>query len=914
MLLYFGLELDDLVHPLPAQPTGGVCYVGAQGLLRIVEAQLGLGGYPTDNSYLRIEQYRQALKKQLEIQPNVFYQPSFEADQFATATELLSRRDELVLAGWNFSAEAGMPNRLHTLAEIEALLATLQQPAPEGKIVLSPGYADRFVAVGQQLDKIATFINEIRLNEPLELLPQHFKQLFKNLQKKGVTLTELAAPTPATSSDLSVFQQIVLGKLDSKPKRTLQGDGSVLLLRCKRETDAAAYLAKIFRYNPDFRPLCLIPEKNRALDNAFLQEGLPSMGILSASPARPILQILKLAPAFLWEPIDPFKIMEFVSLAMKPLEEELANRIAAQMAETPGLNGEGWYAMIARYFEELEARATRDKKIKVPEVRRQYNFWFERRRYDISRSVPKEDVVEIFNYVKTWALQAFQDSNETSQSLLVLSEQAKRIQELLEALPEMQLTNLELERIVRTIYEPSPVQFQEREVGFLPHIHQTSAVIGKTDAVLWWNFVQHDPVHFFSRWYQSERRFLEQLGLHVDTPQEQNARLLWQRKRPIIQAKKRLMLVIPKFIEGKEVHPHPLLGDLSAAFANVDDVTLNLDTQKGKAFFERYFHLPNYVHLEQQQLSRPRPFLHIPSLQQWINSEYETFSSLEALFYYPYQWVFRHKIRLLKSSILSIVDDNRLMGKLAHRFFERLLKEEISDWQKSHIEQWVEQESKTLLSREGAVLLMYGKEPEKVNFLNRVKYAAWSLVSLIQSNGWKVKDTELDLQGQFQNIPIRAKADLVLEKDGQQAVVDLKWRGISRRENSIRNEEDLQLVLYSKLLAEDNNWAHTSYFIMDRGRMLARNTLAFKEITPVSADTNHVSVNERIFSKMEETYRWRMEQIQKGLIEIRSANTKLDLEDAYENFGLSRPTLDMLEMKTDDAPFDDYRTLVNLLG
>lgn len=51
--------------------------------------------------------------------------------------------------------------------------------------------------------------------------------------------------------------------------------------------------------------------------------------------ARPSLQILKLIPAFLWNPADPFKILEFASLAVKPLEDELSRRIAEQVAENP---------------------------------------------------------------------------------------------------------------------------------------------------------------------------------------------------------------------------------------------------------------------------------------------------------------------------------------------------------------------------------------------------------------------------------------------------------------------------------------------------------------------------------------------------------------------------------------------------
>ena len=123
----------------------------------------------------------------------------------------------------------------------------------------------------------------------------------------------------------------------------------------------------------------------------------------------------------------------------------------------------------------------------------------------------------------------------------------------------------------------------------------------------------------------------------------------------------------------------------------------------------------------------------------------ETFTSLDALFYYPYQWVFRHKVRLHKSSILSVVNDNALLGNLAHRFIELLLKEDILLWQKDQVEDWIDQKAPRLFAREAATLLMYGREPERLAFLNTIKYAAWSLVSSIQQNGWKVKGTEMEV-------------------------------------------------------------------------------------------------------------------------------------------------------------------------
>ncbi|HHH50637.1 MAG TPA: hypothetical protein ENK52_06635, partial [Saprospiraceae bacterium] len=788
MTIYFGLELDDLVHPKQNNTTGGIHYFGPTALLFLLESQLGLIGHPNDNEFLRIEQYRQLLHKILEIDDRVFFKNSFEADQFATATALLERRDELLLADWDFDLQSDTPQRLAVLAKAEQVLKS-----DENDYCLSHGFADRFMDVLAFIKKRKHSIQQIFLNEPMALLPYHFQKLFKLLETTGVKINFLQVKNFKANSDLNRFKSFLTNQ--NKPaKLTVSKDGTLLLLKTKRETSAASYLAKLFQKNPDFRPVCLIPEKNRALDNALVQEGLPSLGILSASLARPSLQILKLISTFLWNPIDPYKILEFVSLSVKPLADDLAKHIARQMAKTPGLKSEAWYIMIHRYFDELQERAKGDPNINFQEIKNQFEFWFNRKRYNITSRVPKEEVISIFQYLAKWAFKCFEEDKSKNTSLLVLSQQAQRVTQLLEALPESDklLSNLELERIVRTIYKPSPVVFQKKQLGHLDYFHKLSGIIAPVPKLLWWNFIHNEQDHFFSKWYQHELDYLQILDIRLTGPKEKNKLLLWQRTRPILHTQEQLILVIPQMVEGSKVQANPLLGDLEACFENLDKLQFDIDSETEKELFEQIFVLPKKIRLAHKQLGKPKAKIQIQHSDKLKQNEEETFTSLDALFYYPYQWVFRHKIKLKKSSILSVVNDNTLMGNLAHRFFELMFRQDISKWKKSNVEEWIDRQSYRMLAREGAVLLLYGREPEKVAFINKIKYAAWSLVSMIQSNGWKVLQTEMPLAGKFQGIPVKGKADLVLQRGDELAVVDLKWRGAARREKIIKNEEDLQ--------------------------------------------------------------------------------------------------------------------------
>ncbi len=910
MTLYFGLKLDNLVHPQPYalqnETDEGIQFCGPRNLLTYLEQQLGIPQEETDIEYLRIEQFRQALSRYVSNHPDAYFAESFKADEFATAGFLLARRDELLLAGWDFEIEESTPNRLQVLAKIEQIFRNAPQP-------LAYGYADRFVHLLETIETCELPFDKVLLNEPFDIIPFHLQYLLGILQERSIPVEQISKEILEGTTDLARFKQELLSRDGKKEKLTPNADGSLILIKAKRETDAAAFLAKVFDLNDKFKPACIIPEQNRTLDNSIKQEGLPSMGILSASLARPTLQILKLVPTFLWKPIDPIKILEFVSLAVKPLNYELANVIAAVIAKSPGINSDRWNSEINRFFNDLTTRASTDKSIKVKDIRFQYKFWFERKRYDISSQVPTQDVILVFQYLTDWAKKQFDAGGKREHSLVTLSAQARKIKELLSLFPpsETHLTALQLERIVRTIYEPAPITIIEAQMGSLSYVHEPSAIVLPTPEVLWWNFHDSDEEHQFPKWYTVEMEYLENIGIKLETPKRETDRILWQRQRPFFQAEKQLILVVLERVDGSEVQPHPLFGDLQARFDDLSAITFDIHQQTNEKIMAG-FKLPGEITLEGRQIKAQQPYLNIGKTDRLTERDKESFSSLDDLFYYPYKWVFKHKIKLHKSSILSVVPERTMFGNLAHRLFEMMFGQpDLLEWDRTKIFNFIEKNTHPLLEKEGSLLLMYGREPDKINFQNRVKFAAFNLVEIIRNNGWTIRGTEIQLEGNFLHVPIKGIADLVLERGEERAIVDFKWRNASYRAAQIKNKEDLQLVLYSKLLDKDDNWAHTSYYIIESGKMIARNNEAFKEAEAIAPNENHRDIHQEIWNKMENTYRWRMDQITAGNIEIRTSSTTEDLEEEMDDKMSTGELTDILEMKRADSMFNDYEILIS---
>ncbi len=944
MIVQFGLELDDRVFPeFITNPEEISLSCGINGLLIYLEKHLGIS-HPERHDYLRYEQYRQILLLHLKQNADSFYSASFKADNMATAVALLNRRDELLLGGWDFSIVENMPERLRVMAELEFLI---QQQDTD----FFDGFAERFRRALHFVALMPTPLKKIYLNEPLSMLPPHIQELFNCLQNSGVDFVEQDFPLAEDTSDLLNFQKALLKQ--SPVSSEVQADGSLIIIRAKRETSAAEYLAKLFLENPEFRPLCIIPDKNRALDNSLIEEGLPSLGILSASLARPTLQILKLVSTFLWKPINPYKILEFVSLPNTPVHPVLARGVAKAMADKPGVFSNEWNAMVHGFFEYYDKKIEEfpDKKQEYlkekEEAQKQYSFWFKRKRYDSSKSVPKKDVIVLFSYVYRWATKQLEENlikvdmfqkridnpstpynsyveynnkkevlQNAQPALECLRKQSDNILEVLNALPAHDnfLTSLRLERLVKTINEPAAIRFRSAESEHLPFVYLPASVVRPTDDVVWWNFVDVKTNPGFGNWYKNERGFLSQNYVNLSSSEDQNRLLLWQRMQPVLKARKRLILVIPDFIDGKDQLPHPLWGDLCAALGenNLKAISVNPDNKANLDFFTTFFSLPDFEKLQQRMLVKPKPYFYLKDTASIQFVQKQSFTSLNSLLYYPYQWLFNYQAKFRKASILSVTKDRRLMGNIAHSVFEGLfnaVKSSDQHWNKSEVFEWIDLNIPSLFETEGAVLLMYGKEPERIGIINKIKFSAWALLSAVQKNGWSVMETEMKVSGSMAGLEIKGIVDLVLVRGNEKAIVDLKWGGATFRKDQLRNNTDLQLVIYSKLLDKQTDWAHTAFFILESGKLIARNNLAFDEADAVCPDMDFREIHQNIWNSIVKTYNWRMNQIQSGEIEVRTDETYDELEELMD----SSDFLDLLEMKSGNAKFDDYQVLINLV-
>ncbi|MDP4579878.1 MAG: PD-(D/E)XK nuclease family protein [Saprospiraceae bacterium] len=894
--IVFGLQLDNKVPPIGMGEDNIEYFCGPQQLTILLEKRFGIKPPDDQQVAIRTDVYRQHLSSHLSEHPDAFYRHSFSADPFATAQTLLNLRDALKQAGWKGADNEDAPPRIRTLSLIEDDL---------NKNKFWPkGWTDRQLDILEKIPFKVIRQLVIYLVEPFDLLPVYWQQVLSGLKNNGAQIQQISSePAASEDSDLSQFQRFIhtLPSGDT-PKLKAKGDGSLCLFTGKRDTELAGWLAKWLNENQSWEPILLLPDKTRTLDNALILEGLPSLGLQTRSDARPALQLLKLVPEFLWQPLDPVKLLAFLTLPQQPIPWDLSKILASNLASKPGLFGQDWQMDLNKFKESVSPEIWEDRK-------KEYDFWFTRKRYSQKDLVPKSDLLELFTQVNNWS-QAVLSDHESSMSI---SSQTQILINLIDNLPETHLSHLDIVRIIRTALEPiarSPVQAQKNHIRVT---HHATAILEPIDDLIWWTFTEREPDYFFAKWYVHELYYLQGKGVLPDLPMKDNQRLSWYRKQAFLKTKKRLFLFLPERVEGAEIQPFPLFGDLNACFDNLDALKISLDFHLSSEYPDfpilAAFNLPNLQSIIPAPPTAVPLFLHIDTLLELPERKDESFTSLESLFYYPYKYVFQYKLGLYKAKSLEIIGEKRLYGNLAHRLFEQLIKD-TDFWYREEIiiQQWIEESLPVLFEQEGATMLQYGKEPERSVLSRKLTQGVLKFVKIMKNDGWEPDSVETKLTGTFCDKPVSGIVDIILKRGNDRAIIDLKWSGKNYRMDLLKNKEDLQLALYYSLLHQTGSFdnVYTAFYIIESGELLSRNMrIANEGISNFSIEDPKGTYAE-ILSKMSSTFHWRKEQLSRAQIEIRNGKNSAFLEEEYGSL------LELLEMKREDSIFDDFKALVNL--
>lgn len=843
MRIRFGRDLDGehgtlRVDELDAKTTGPL------GLLGILETQLGLPHRDVP-AIERVMAYRECLKR-CDHQDR-FYHKTFAVDDLETARTLLDWRDQWYLHGWQGVFPEESPRRLADMQEVEAK-ALQRVPLSEGQ---------RLARVAEKMRKRKLRISALELCEPLEWHPWTWQEVLREL------------PLSMQQSRPSVSMASLLGRLqasfasqasgDLPPKLHWVDDGSLTIVRGETPVSAGNWLSTLL--SQTLRETLLVAPQADTLADTLSVYDLPRPNFQELSAFRPALQFLPLVLSQIWTPVDIHGLIKFMAHPQCPIPREISTQLAQTVAAHPGIGGEPWQETLRK----LQAR-WEEKELDWDGAVEKIRFWLEHERYPLGETAPITYVAERVAAVADHFRVRLGDPDPVRRAVFMGGHsQAAACHNALLALIEQGESRIGVSKLQVLVNQctskgaGNPFRFVE--AGSCRKISSPGAAVDPAERVVWWQ-LQAPALPRPYPWSSVELASLRAAGLRLPgvTEELRIEALNWQ--KPILAAQGQVVLVLPP--AGQEVHPLWLM--IESLFA---------DEHKPRiGELEKIFEspCPDCRQIEAKPLPALKRWWRMPQDASLSPRDKESFSSLEAFLFNPYQWVLRYQAKLEPGKIAVAGDSFQLFGNLSHSLVERYFRQpEALRFDDDALRGWFVPAFDHLVETEGALLLMPGRKSELQNFRAELLRAMLALQAQLRGAGVVKVEPEVELAGVFLGGHLTGYADLLVTRaDGRRAIIDMKWAGGKKYPDKLAKNRHLQLTLYGELVRQQYGaWPDLSYFIISQAKLIAPDQGFFPNAQRIMRDDDVKDEGApELWNRFLVTWKWRRELLDQGLIEV----------------------------------------------
>ena len=854
-LLFAGRTLTEHDDLRPGEARIGCPVWGPAQLLGNLELQLGLPR-PARSEAVRVQRWSRRMAALEAARPGRFYARSYALDSLGTATTLLAWRDDLVLAGWNEGAIPSGGERLDTLAE----LATGSD--------LPPGKADRLCRVEKELGLCGErLLDAVLLAEARALWPGRWQRVFALLEGAGARVgTVDASFEPATGdSDLARLQALL--RAGGKAPSGLRGDGSIVVLRAETSWELGDAAAALLRAWDDPSTAIVRSGEARPLDHALTAQGLASQGLDETSAWRPALQLLPLAVEMAFEPRDPYRVLELLTLSVGPFQGIVGRELASALAEAPGIGGPAW-----REAKEEIANVTRTKSIREAESSgvapaeaarlaeervlarlARIATWLEEPGHDGTKGAPRGALLAVADRVRTWLRQRLAATQKTADSEVEDSGLAARVgilgtafaqaQAFHEALSHESRETLDLvdaRLLVEQVSSGHTLALTIERAGRIDAVDSPAALRRARDVVVWWHCVSGTEWRPSARpWRRAEESAMRDAGILLPDPAERLTAEARSWHQVVLAARKRLVLAMPRWACGEPLDPHPVWHEIAARLgattADLARVTLDArDLLAGRVSALGGAVLPAVMDFGSLTLPPAPSEWRLDPTHLGASAKHSA-SSLEALVGCPLQWVLKYAGDLRTGALDSIASGPLLYGKLGHRLFEEVNRSGGLA-KPGALQEGIQSSLDRLLREEAAVLLRPGMTFELAQLRDQLAHGVTQLAEVLAESKLTVVGVEVAIDAPWRTRVLRGRLDLLLrDETGRDVVLDLKW-GRSRYHELLETGRATQLAVYARArqaATKAKEMPAAAYFSLSRGVLLATRGAPFARFTPI---------------------------------------------------------------------------------
>jgi len=850
-------EHDDLA---PGAALVGKPVWGPTALLANLELRLGLPT-PDVSDAVRVQRWSRRLGEVQATTPR-FYTESYRVDPLGTATALLRMRDELVAAGWN-----GEPlrrgDRLETFCELETGAA------------LPPGTADRIRRVEDELRRVRVRVLEgLRLAEPVAVWPARWQRVFALLEEIGVPVRVADVSLSSNGdTDLGRVQALLRGEA-VRGTPALKGDGSLIVLRAETSSELAPALASLLRAWDEPSAAIIRGGDAHTLADALVAQGLASVGVVCASSWRPAAQVLPLAIELAFEPRDPYRVLELLTLPIGPFEGMVGRELAGALASAPGIGGPPWQEA----KETIAAYTKEDAAARLARIAE----WLETPGHEAT--APRSALLAVANRVRTWLQARLSHEREKEASparinvLGVAFAQAQAFHEALSHDPREGLDLVAARLLVEQISESVGLELSAEQAGRIDPVDTPAGLRVGRDLVVWWHCVSGTEWRPSARpWRRSEIAALRGAGVVLADPAERLAAEASGWRQAVLASRRRLVLAMPRWAVGEALEPHPIWDEIVAR-VGAEDADVARVTVEARSLLQGTPSIcrADVVDLGPLSLPEARAEWHLDGAK-LAPSVRHSASSLDALVGCPLRWVLTYRAGLREGTIASISDGPLLNGTLGHRLVESLHNAGALN-RSGELSTHIDAHLGRLLREEAAVLLRPGMTFELAQLRKQLATSVTGLADLLSASKLTVVEVESRVVVSWRAGELEGRLDLLLkDAKGREVVLDLKW-GRKRYRDLLVAGQALQLAVYAaarRIETKAKTMPPAAYFSLSRGEVLALENGPF-----AGARTIAGPALDETWAKLERTVDRVEEALSKGQVVVTGVRSSRPLLEA----------------------------------
>jgi len=723
---------------------------------------------------------------------------SFQADRLGTTRQLMRRRDEALLAGWDGTSTS--PSTLTSLAAIETRLRGI---FPDGIDTL----ADRTRAIEQAFAAGLVVTVGIRLQGSESALPTRWRALLDRLRHLTTVSSEpeqVPGGLPATS--LGRFQRGLSGTI-----ALWTADTSLAVAQVGSRSAAAQAIAALLASRPPAELeetviVCHQADLVVAIDDRLRRAGIPGLGAPAIGRHTALDGVLPVALGLCWEPVDADLLLELCMLPGGPLGSTVGTRLAGALTQFPGLGSRSWT--------HTRAELTTPSEDPDGSLQKRLDQWFDHARVPMGQPAPAQLLVERCAVVARWAGVRMSSAETPKDSpYAALAGAAARVGSALEMAGTPQ-TPSNLARLIAEASIGSASTRHQANAGGALLVATPADIPASSRRVLWVDPAA--PESSGTIWTATELTDLQQAGL----PMDDGMALSTARRAADRNGLCRICdaLVVIEVAGNDDARQHPAVIALRQGLAQgglSPDQVPRLDDLQAQPTLTLAGWSRQGVTISAAPAHGPRPLWAAPGAALSI-PETSSYSELSVRLACPLAWTLKYALGLFGGPTAALPATHQLEGTFAHSVLEGVFGGPLPDPAKAASAAVILFDQR--ISIDAAPLASPGLGARRVRLRQHVAEAARTLATALRAAGCTTVAMEAPIDARRDGIALKGSIDCLATGTGLAVVIDIKLGSLRERRSAIQEGRAIQLAVYAASRSE--NRIVTGYYIINGPRLL----------------------------------------------------------------------------------------------